>query len=237
MRFIYISIIVFLTVSCSVSKSLQEDLNKSKVSLGYLHDSNISNCPKTNSMIVKLNNNQLDTISIVSTNNRLILPLIIFYYFETNLNVKLGQNSIQQQYNDFFMGSFITETKRSGCFNIANYNSNDSIFMLELTIDTCKTISKYYRRVTIFANLTREEMGFPSETYLQVSTKLTRGNIQIANKTYVVRRIQPFLNIHSASFDKLRADFATNMVESLSLSTKQCIEDIINDLNITILKK
>lgn len=215
---------------------LQKSLSNFNAPIGYLHDSKIINGPKTDSLIVRLNNQSLDSITNVSRINRLILPFLIFNYNEVNMKVKLGQNSIQQKYDDFFAGSLVDESNRTACFGISNQNANDSLYTLDITIDTCSIQSKYQRSTTVlflfFAySISYQEMGFPAETNLKVSTKLKKGNVLIAEKTYAIKRTQPFINSSDNGTQHLRADFTANMVESLSLSTKQCIEDMIVDLN------
>jgi hypothetical protein len=155
------------------------------------------------------------------------------------MKVKLGQNSIQENYNDFFTNSFITESSRSGCFGIATKKTNDSIYTLDLKIDTCITSSKYSRSTTVIFLLVAYSMSFsewgsPAETYLHVSASLKKGEKIIYEKKYIVKRNQPFVNSRIANTNKLRSDFTVNMVESLSLSTKQCVEDIITDINSSI---
>jgi hypothetical protein len=242
MRFIYISFIALLAISCSQSKMLQKSLNKYKAPIGYLHDTKKANCNKSDSISIRLNNRPLDSITSVSKINGLVLPFLLFNYFETNMRVKLGQSSIEQQYNDFFASSLIEESKRTGCFSIINQNSNDTLYSLDITIDSCRTNSKYQRSSTILFlvfiySVSFSELGFPAETYLQVSTKLRKGKTLITEKSYSVKRTQPFLSTRNIDTNKLRSDFTANMVESLSLCTKQCIEDIINDINISIQKK
>ena len=169
----------------------------------------------------------------------MVLPLIFFNYFETNLKVKLGQSSIQEDYNNFFTGSLTEESKRSGCFSVTNRATNDSVYTLDLTIDSCNTVSKY-RRTYMFMYLviayswSWSESGSPAETNLQVTAKLRKANSLIYEKKYSIKRSQPFINSTRLNSNKLRADFTTNMVEGLSLSTKECTEQIVADLNTSL---
>jgi hypothetical protein len=241
MRFYYILLVALFVDSCSNSRMIQKSLNTYDAPIGYLYDSKISDCPKIDHMSVRLYNNVLDSITEVSKINGFVLPLIVFNYFETNMRVRLGQSSIQQQYNDFFTRSFLEESKRTGCFEINNQVSNDTLYSLDITIDTCNTDSKYKRSTFMVffflgAIKSSSEMGFSSETNLYVSTKLKKANSIISEKSYKISRIQPFQSPKRISADELQGNFTVNMVESLSLGTKQCIETIINDLNSTIKK-
>lgn len=241
MRLIYITIIAIFVTSCSVSKVLQKSLNSYKAPIGYLHDSRKTDVPATDSMVIRMNNQPLDSLTKVSRLHGLFLPLIVFNYSELNMSVKLGQNSIQQSYPDFFADSFTEESKRTGCFGITNREPTDSLYTLDITIDTCITNSKYRRTTTVmflfFAySMSFGEMGFPAETNLQVTTKLRKGNVLIAEKRYSIKHKQPFLNSVQRNPDRLRFEFTENMVESLSLSTKQCVEDVVKDINSSLKK-
>jgi len=238
MRHIAVVFFSILLVSCSGSKMLQSSLIKLNSSIGYLHDSPKTNCQRNNQVYFIINHNPLDSITTVSKINNLVLPLIIFNHFETTMKVKLGQSSIQESYNTFFASSLADESKRSGCFNVSNALSNDSIHTLELTIDTCSTTSKYRKSTTfyflVFAyGWNISESGSPAETRLQVTAKLKKGNSLVYEKKYVINHSQPFVNSSIVNTNKLRSDFTTNMVEGLSFSTKECIEQIVADLNLS----
>jgi hypothetical protein len=83
-------------------------------------------------------------------------------------------------------------------------------------------------------SMSYSELGFPAETNLQVSTKLWKGNALITEKRYSIKRKQPFIQTGQVNGDKLRSNFTANMVESLSLSTKECIEEMVRDINSSI---
>jgi hypothetical protein len=182
----------------------------------------------------------MDSITSVSKLRGLTLPFIVFNYFERNMLIHLGQSSIEQEFNDFFLSSLIDESNRTGNFGISRDSSKDSFYTLEVNIDTCMTHSKY-RSTTlgIFAlyaySVSSNEMGFPAETILHVSTKLRKGSAVISEKDYSIKRNQPFLSPRSRNSNKLRAEFIANMVESLSLSSKECIENMVDDLNNSIM--
>jgi hypothetical protein len=239
MRHFTFAFIALFLVSCSGPKSLQSSLLKFNSSIGYLHDSPKSSCPRNNQVYVILNNNPLDSITKVSKLHSLVLPFIFFNHFESTMKVKLGQRSIQEDYNSFFVNSLEDESQRSGCFSIPKVLTNDSIYTLELTIDTCSTISKYRKSYTfmylVFAYSSMySESGSPAETNLQVTAKFRKGDSLVYEKKYSINHSQPFVNQRLINSNNLRSDFTTNMVEGLSLSTKECIEKIVADININL---
>jgi hypothetical protein len=235
MRFLIILILAVTIVSCEEPKMLQKSLKEFSAPIGYLHDSKMSDSIKVDSLSITFNNFPLDSITTVKKINRMLLPFLIFNYYEVNMGVKLGQKSIQQPYYNFFVRSFIEESKRSGNFGIVSLD--DTHYSLEITIDSCLTRSKYKRtNMIVFYMLgyimSYNERGFPAETNLYVSTKLRKGKDILAEKSYSIYNSQPFI-VHQYNNDlkRLRFDFTTNMVESLSLGTKDCIEKIIGDVN------
>ncbi len=236
MRLFILSIIALITISCSETITLQTSLKQYNAPIGYLHDSKVTDFIKNDSLIVRLNFYPLDSITTVSKTKGLFLPLIFFYYREVDMNILLGQKSIQQLYDEFFFNSFTDESRRTGCYAVSKLDSSDSLYTLEITIDTCITNSKYQITDAFFVSpfgysYSYHQMGFPSETNLFVSINLTKGNKLLDQRSYSIRRTQPFLNTFNNNVNGLRASFTANMVESLSLSSKECIEAIISDVN------
>jgi len=69
---------------------------------------------------------------------------------------------------------------------------------------------------------------YPAHHYLkQIVALRTR---KIFKKRYHIDKVKPFLKRYSLDQKRLYSDFITNMAESLSLGTKQCIEQIIADI-------
>jgi hypothetical protein len=236
MRNIVLAILVLLLVSCSETNMLQSSLRKFNSSVEYLHDSPATNCVRDKQVYVNISNAPIDSAITVSKLKELLLPLIVFDYYNIEMKVNLGQTSIQENYNNFFFNSIAKESNRSGCFNVTDEKTNDSIYTLDLNIDTCITTSNY-RKSFVFMYLffaysySYNESGSPAETNLQVSAKLRKGDSLIYEKKYRIKRTQPFVTQPGLNSNNLRSDFTTNMVEALSLSSKNCIEQIVDDVN------
>jgi len=167
-----------------------------------------------------------------------VLPLIIYNSQETDLAVTLGQSSIERNYIDFFKESFKRESQRTGCYSLTDEKDDDA-YLLEVRFVTCLTKSRYQQRYLLLflffaASVSVQEIGYPSQTDLILDVKLIKGNNSVFEKKYSVIRAQPFINAQTRKLEKLRSDFVTNMVESLSLSSKEGIERIIKDINLII---
>jgi len=242
-KFIYLIFFSFLMVACSQTKMLQKSLDKISMPLDYSYDIQPSICSKKDSLVVFFNGIPWNTPTKVSKRRGKCFPFLIVNYFESNMGVSLGKNSVYPDYNDFFFDSMLDECYRSGCFTVC-YDStfSDSVYKLTLSIDTCETKSNYRTSTTIlyfiYAYSTSYfEKGYPAETHLSISARLSKGESLIFDKTYSVERKKPFSSIRGGDTNQLRTDFVANMVESLSLSSKECIEAIVEDINGTLIQR
>lgn len=242
MRLITFLLITVFMISCSESRMLLKSLSKYQAPLDYLHDSKINECDKSPQIaLAKFENQFLDSATTVSKINHKVLPLIIYNYEEINLAVKLGQSSLKQDYSDFFGKSFAVESQRTGCYTLTD-NQTESKYSIEITCDTCTINSKYQRNSTVLYlliaySMSFQERGFPAKTDLGLHVKLRKERELIWEKKYSIKKTQPFLNAQMRDTEQLRSNFVTNMAESLSLSTKECIEQIISDINQEIEKQ
>ena len=232
---IFISIIF---ISCSESKLFYNSIKKHKAPLGYLHDSKINDCEKSKKIsIIQSNQEQLDTLTKVTKKNSIFLPLLFFNYYEVNLNVSLGQGSVDQLYSNFFNNSFVKECERTGCFSLVD-TKNNSDYSIEFSFENCESKSQYnITQTTVFMLfayfMDMHQSAMPSSSTIKLKVRLFKANKFIKEKIYNVENNQPFYN-HSGNIVKLRKDFINNMAESLSMCTKKCVEQIINDINLEI---
>lgn len=239
---IFIFSIIFLA-SCASPKLLISSLGKIKVPINYLYDSKTNDCPKKDTILIngisKLN---FDKKTNITKQSKKVVPLLVVNYSELKLDVKLGQSSFDENYGDFFINSFIKESQRTGCFVTNKNSSNKDRYSLDISIDSCITTSQYQYTSTvifllIFFSSSSNEFALPSNTSLNLNIALRKDSNIVFTKNYNFERQQPFIFEKVDTPKKLRSDFVTNMVESLSLTTKQCIEIIINDLNEYLNKK
>ncbi|HEY4788172.1 MAG TPA: hypothetical protein VIH57_19090 [Bacteroidales bacterium] len=233
MRLFGISIIVLIAVSCSPTKSLQNHLNLYELPIGYIHDTKEINCHKFDSLIINLKNKPLDSVLTVSLKHRHVRFLVFYVSRDIKMNIELGDDVLEQPYSEFFLSSLKEESKRTGCFAISNKAAGDSLYTLDITMDTCKTNADYQYQESDLLSYSKMKVNFyPSETYIHVFTSLRRGRTFITEKAYTFKRRQPYLVTQNKNMSL--DDLMSNMVESLSLSTKECVERIVNDVNLSI---
>jgi len=233
-------LLALLFFSCSGAMQLQKSINSYTTALGYVYDSPVSACPRSDSMVVIYNGLDLNNLTTVSKARVKLFPFLFVNYFEKNFRVKLGQNLMEQDYNDFFFDAFLDESDRSGCYAL-RYDStySDSVYTLEITLDTCETNSKYRQSSLmlyfIYAySISYSEKGLPAETRLAFTARLKKGRTLISEKRYSIRKSLPFMRSGQDGTNGLRADFVYNMVQSLNLGTKDCVEAIVRDVNASI---
>ena len=216
-----------------------DGLTQYRKPIDYLHNTEMAKCDKGTPISFGTFENQVfaDSTSLETTEHK-VLPLIIYNYQRTDLAVTLGQSSIEQNYSDFFKESFKKESQRTGCYFLTDEKDDDG-YVLGISFVTCQTKSRYQQIYTLLylvfgISMSVQEIGYPSQTDLILDVKLIKGNTSVFEKTYSVIRAQPFINTQTRNVEKLRSDFVTNMVESLSLSTKEGIERIIKDINLVV---
>ncbi|MGV8091301.1 MAG: hypothetical protein AB2L24_05480 [Mangrovibacterium sp.] len=233
---------LFLFISCSESKMLSKSLSKYHAPLNYLHDSKLTDCDRNTQISWNIAGPQvMDTSMVVNKINQKILPFLFYNYTEVNLGVNLGQNTLEQDYETFFKEAFQAESTRTSCYTLSTEPEHKG-YHLEIQVDTCQTKSTYQRNSTtlfflLAYSMSFQEIGFPAETILTANVKLHRGQDLILEKSYSVRRSQPFIKKQNVNVNDLRNDFVNNMTESLSITTKDCVEQIIHDLNAVISKE
>jgi hypothetical protein len=239
-KIVYLLFAIMLCSSCSGLKELQTSFRQFGGNLEYIHDSRINGCQKKDSVVIMMHDYLLDGKTTVRKGSMLILPFLLFNYFEQNYWVTLGQEALNSRYDDFFNASLTEECHRNGCFNLAGIISNDSTYTLEIGVDTCYTKAKY-KRFSSFVyfgygySSFNDEYGKTPKTTLKVSAVLRKAGNVIFQKQYVSENsISPGIESGQGKNDP-RGILIRSMTGSLSLSTKQCIEEIVTDINKALL--
>ncbi|GAT62729.1 hypothetical protein [Paludibacter jiangxiensis] len=239
-KIVYLLFAIMLFSSCSGLKELQTSFRQFGGNLEYIHDSHINGCPKKDSVVIMMHDYLLDGKTTVRKGSMLILPFLFFNYFEQNYWVTLGQEALNSRYDDFFNASLTEECQRNGCFHLTGMISNDSTYTLEIGVDTCYTRAKY-KRFSSFVYFgygyesLNDEYGKTPKTTLKVSAVLRKAGNVIFRKQYVSENsISPGIESGQGKNDP-RGILIRSMTGSLSLSTKQCIEEIVTDINKALL--
>ncbi|MDR2026951.1 MAG: hypothetical protein LBQ01_05240 [Prevotellaceae bacterium] len=218
-----------------------KSLRENRVPVDYLHDSKIADCDRSDGIaLTAFDGHAFDTDLSVTKINGEVFPFLFYNYIEKNFAVKLGQMSLDRDYSDFFKESFAIESGRTGCYSLVDEPAEND-YTLEIVYDTCITVSKYHQNTTIIFliftySIYSQEVGFPAQTDLSVHVTLRKGDEIILDNKYFINKTLPPIPSDNMNINKMRFDFVSNMAESLSLGTKECIEQIIDDINSGIRK-
>lgn len=240
LKLISIFLFALIITSCTSTKKLQKSIWRHSGPIGFYTNGISDKSPRFDTVFVKLNQTMLPRMTSVIADKRNVLPLIFYNRFESNKHVLLGESSIDEMYNDFFLRSLLKENDKRGRYAISKDGiSNDSVLRLEIDFDRCQTIANYRCRayviyLLLYINSSHYDCGFPAETQLKVTVRLKRGNTSIYEKKYSYEVQEQFQDTEHKFSEKEVNRFTNNMVISLSKASRKCIEDIIVDMNSTI---
>jgi hypothetical protein len=225
--------------SCE-ERALQRDLVNYKSSLAYLHDTKLSTKAKTDSLVLDIKGPVFSDSTTVRALNKVIVPLLFFNYFQTNMQIGLGKVSMTENYSDFLYRSFDLEAERTASFAVTT-DTGDSALVYEITFDSCRSSAFYVSRhmsmlLVIGVALSKQQVR-PSVTQLFATGRLKRKGVILMEKKYAIREEELYLRWKTRDEEKFRQDMTSNLVESLSLATKKCIESMITDLDAFLQKK
>jgi hypothetical protein len=226
-KIFYFLLLSLFIISCVSKAKIEKDISKQLMSISYIYDSKPSNCDKK------------DTITISSFQNVSFPKETIFEEIENSFdkcvfNIILGQSSVKEYYNDFFIEGLSEESKRSGCFIIEKYGAEKHNYTLNISIDTCSSSILYE---AFYGDNGNSEMASSPRTYLYVHCILKKGDSIVYKNYYEAKSTSGFISSKAESYSKLRKDTAYFLAESLSDATKTCIQEIIADLNKNVFKK
>ncbi|MDR0547487.1 MAG: hypothetical protein LBG77_07905 [Dysgonamonadaceae bacterium] len=237
-KILIFGVVSIVLCACSSSKELVNSLSKHSHRLGYKHDSKITECErKVKIAIGAVRADSFDIFTRVSKTRRSLYPFIVINSFVENFWVRLGQNSLQQRFPDFFLDSFLEESERTGCYTIVD-DPKEADYVIDFILKDHTTEAKYRMTsnslflISYYAT-SYQESGSPATTRMEIQIRLT-GRSGRSEKTYTLEREMPQKRPGWPDSGHPRYDFMANMAESLSMTAKECIEMIINDINLNV---
>lgn len=237
MKHLGIFFMILSLTACSITKKdIESYLTKNPKPLGYLHDSSPLDCKNITPIFFELH----DSIPLKNMYNfdekaSVIIPLVFYNAFHQRFEIELGQNMINVPYDTFFTQSFITESQRSGCgYYINNGTLEKDMPILRIRIDKCLTKSILRKGFGIGAVPGGGGAGEYinnklAVTQLMITAELAKNNVVIMNKVYEIEYSEPDIPF-SPQINKLHL-LTCNMSETLSIATKEIIENIVWDIN------
>ena len=220
--------------SCE-EKHLQRDLAAYKAPFGYLHDSKQTRLEKKDSLYLIVKGISFTDSTRVIATNKIIVPLLVVNYFSTTMKVTLGKNSMMEPYTDFMYQSFLDEADRTAGFAVIS-EQDDSSTIFEITVDSCYTTSVFRKRnwsVLLTLGVSSEtEQAEAALTHLYTTGRLKKNGVVLSEKKYaIISEPMYYLKRKVKTEEEMRSTLTNNLLESLSLGTKKCVEYMIADLN------
>jgi hypothetical protein len=226
--------------SCSEAKFLQKGLAKHPQPLGYTFVSEVDTMPKMDSVIVSFRGFPLDSLTSVKRTKGLVLPFIFVNYLDFKYQVKLGNNLLDQDFNDFFFDSLLDESERSGQYALC-YDSTrqNDVYSLEVFLDTCVTTSLYQETELVIYyvygySISWGEGSWPALSRMTCNVRLLKGDKVLLEKPFSVSYNLPCPETGRESRSVKLDIMAGNMVESLCQSTQECISSVVKEVNLQL---
>lgn len=238
---------ILLFISCSSTKELNRDMRTMITSLGYeLTSPEYKGELYCNVLLNPIDGAGLTPYTTIVKKGNIVVPLILVNYVGEKYESILGEMSLDMPYQEFLTQAFLAECNTSTCFNL--YTAKDSTkvksdFLLDIKVGKCQTKSRFKLNNTaiLWVDVFNGDGDFlsffnhkinPAITELEFKVTLTHKNNPVFNKDYTVT--------HANDYNGNRREGNTNyiclnnMAESLSLATKQIVEEIATDLSLAI---
>jgi hypothetical protein len=220
--------------SCASTSRYRRDFNSRKTSLEYLHDTPQQQkeyAQKVHIAKPVVTDTSFTRLGVVRTARAYVIPAILYIEWNLAFDYNLGSASIQQDVGSFVRSAVMTESRRSGIFTPDTARTADG-WVLEIEIDSIGAVGQYLDRgVAIWIFFDQESGIGDSKAYVQCRYRLRRGDTILKEDVVYSEQIPHMLGMPYKSSKVYRADFNASLIEALSLSFKDDIEKIVQDVN------
>lgn len=187
-----------------------------------------------------------DYYSSIRRKGGFFVPLLLVNYQKDRFRAQLGEHSLNYLYREFLTEALLTECNSSTCFRLIDNKKSqalpDSTYRLEVKVRENKTQGGVNLTETSFIWFD-DFMEFPSahlrpaQTTLSISVRLTQQQDCLLDKTYRIERKQPRRKRPYPDSYAANKACLDDMAESLSLATKNLVEEISQELHLILLQK
>lgn len=191
----------------------------------------------------------MDYYTSVKKKGVVVIPLLVFNYSKQTYRVALGENSLEQNYREFLTDALLAECNSSTCFNLIDNSegtASDSALVLDVKITHNKTFSKIKLTDSAFIGFNMllgggDDFDYyssnkvePAVTQLKLMVELKQKGRVLHKKEYEVTQSCNFAGGgYGESFHANEA-CVRNMATSLSLATKEIVEEISKELHLLL---
>lgn len=233
--------------SCRSSRSMQRELNEMRAELYYeLTSPEYIGEVKKTVYLDFIDYSGTDYYSSIRRKGGFFVPLLVFNYQKDRFQTQLGEHSLNYLYREFLTEALLTECNSSTCFRLIDNKKPqalpDSTYRLEVKVRENKTHAGVNLTETSFIWFD-DFMEFPgahlrpAQTTLSISVRLTQQQDCLLDKTYRIERKQPRRKRSYPDSYAANKACLDDMAESLSLATKNLVEEISQELHLILLQK
>ncbi|WP_321517853.1 hypothetical protein [uncultured Bacteroides sp.] len=192
----------------------------------------------------------LDYETSVKRKSTLVIPLLFVNYVGESFNVTLGEGSLRMTFREFLTQALTTECNNSTCFNLlerADSVGEKGNYILDVKVKRCQTSSRIKLNDTSvlgfdenlefghYMEFTNDKVR-PANTMLDIDVTLSLDGRIIHHKVYTTT-YRKACNRNNCEVAPRTEVCLNNMVQCLSLATKNIVEDVSKDLHLIMLNE
>lgn len=238
-----------LLSSCHSSKSILKEMHNSRAHLFYeLTKPQYLGEIKNDVYLDFIDYSNMDYYTTVKKKSYYIIPLIFYNYVNEGFEAKLGEWSLSTNYREFLTDAFLAECNNSTCFNLVDNAdervSPDSVYTLRIKIVHNSTKAKIKFRDTAvlliwpfgdenYATIESANHKLkPAIAHLKLNVILSKNKEKLFEKEYTVYKSYQMTDKGYGDVYMTSIACLDRMAESLSMATKEIVEEISEELHL-----
>lgn len=251
--FLLLLLCVSLLTSCRTSLSMQKEIRALRSDLYYELTTPVYAGEVNKDVYLNfIGDSNLDYYTSVEKAGRVFVPLLLYNYSNQQFTVTLGEGSLTQKYREFLTEAFLQECNSSTCFNLIDNAEGksvpDSAYVLDVKITNNHTTSKVSLNGSSFLSPSAFSEDSDSEGFISVDNHkaksavtalnlhvcLMHGEEKLVDKGYAVNKKYRKTTKGFGDSNAVNQECLDNMSVSLSLATKEIVEEISQELNLIL---
>ena len=223
-----------LFTSCMGPKSLQRQINRTAYEPVMIYDSEIASEKSDQKVAFDfINESALPAESTVIKNDGHFLWLLIFYTYDYDMTVRLGENASDPSATNIVKNALYGTIDRSGAFNrIVETESTEADYKTVVTLKEVDISCRYYRKGMAFGSASTDEVrADKSIGKMVLNLKLyDKTGEMILEKDYEENGVTAFTT-PSTKYREVRKMAMKNLIENLTVSSQSIARAMTYDIN------
>ena len=231
---LYTLIAVILFTGCMGPKSLQRQINRTAYEPVMIFDSEIASEKSDQKVAFAfVNESNLPLESTVVKNEGRFLYLVLFYSYDYDMTVTLGENASEPSATTIVKNAIYGTADRSGIFHrVMDTDSVKADYRSVITLKEANISCKYYRKgMGMGSTSTNEVRADKSIGKVVMNLKLyDRDGAVILEKDYEENGITDFATA-TTEYREVRKMAMKNLIENLTVSSQNVARQMTYDIN------